>query len=90
MIYIKNNDIDFISLEGEGEVAFSNKEEKVHILNEVGKDILKLCDGINAVEDIIAILSKEYETKDNEIKDDVDFFIKELIEKDLIHKVIAK
>lgn len=46
-------------------------------LNPTGGEILNLCDGKNSFDDIVSILSKKFSVEEENIKGDIDDFIKE-------------
>lgn len=87
MVYKKNMNMEFISLEGEGEVIFDHVLKKVHILNEIGQDIFILCDGKNSLQEIKRILAEEYGKELAEVDKDIDEFMNELLDKNLVYMV---
>lgn len=60
------------------------KEGLVRILNEVGSRIWQLLDGKNSIEDIINILSPEFNVPREGLEKDTLDFIRELKEKEMI------
>lgn len=57
---------------------------KVKVLNDVGARVWSLSDGQHSVENIIAIISNEYQVDPEQVEVDVLEFIKELLDKQII------
>lgn len=70
-------------IEGEAVIVIPQKG-LVRVLNEAGSRIWQLLDGGNTVEDIINIISSEFNVSREEAQKDTLDFIKELIEKDMV------
>lgn len=60
--------------------AFDPVHDRVFELDEISKDIIKLIDGRNSIEDIMKALSQEYDVAQEEIESDVYNFLKEITE----------
>lgn len=58
--------------------------ERVFWPNDVSLDILRLCDGNHAAEEIIEILSAQYETPAEHIRPDVELFLQEWSDRFLV------
>lgn len=50
------------------------------VINDTAMEILSLCNGINSIEDIIKILKKKYNEKEDIVKQNVEEFLKPFIE----------
>jgi coenzyme PQQ biosynthesis protein PqqD len=67
------------TLKGEsGMLIMDYKIDKLWELNESATVIYQMCNGENAVEDIIAAMSKRYAADESEVERDVRNFMKEL------------
>ncbi|MCD6322579.1 MAG: pyrroloquinoline quinone biosynthesis peptide chaperone PqqD, partial [Clostridiales bacterium] len=55
-----------------------------HVLDEIGSVILTLCDGSNSIDEIVSSLSTEYNAPVEEIKQDVESFLEDLVEKEVL------
>ena len=60
---------------------------KVHSLNEVGAQILKLLDGNRQLGEIIARLEQEYEVAGEDLRDDVFRLLDELLDAGIVEEV---
>ena len=87
MAYKKNESIEFITLDDDSLVAFDPTSGQTHIMNDVGKDILDLCDGSKSYEDIVSLLKKQYDVPEDEIKNDIREYLAELVNKGVLIKV---
>lgn len=56
-------------------------------LNSIGSDIWELLDTARSIDELCAILMEDYDIDLESCKSDVSTFIKDLLKKDLIHKV---
>ena len=70
-------------IDGEAVIVIPQKGV-VTVLNETGAGIWQLLDGRNTVEDIINIISSEFNVPREEAEKDTLDFIEELIEKDMV------
>lgn len=78
--------MEFVSLDDESLVVFDPASGQTHIINEVGKDIISLCDNGAAVNDILLSLSEQYDTGGSDFERDVLDYLKELEKKEIIKK----
>ncbi|MTI49647.1 PqqD family protein [Sporosalibacterium faouarense] len=60
------------------------KNREMKKLNNVGASVWELCDGSLDSKEIIEEVSKEFDVEANEIKSDVEDFINQLIQLDLL------
>lgn len=65
-------------------VIVSPLDSEVTILNEVGSLIWKLMDGFRDIEQLVKELCKEYEVSVEEAKKDIEEFIEDLTNKNLL------
>lgn len=86
-MYKKNESIEFITLDDDSLVAFDPTSGQTHIMNDVGKDIVDLCDGSKCFEDIISLLQKQYDAPEDEIRNDIREYLAELVNKGVLIKV---
>ena len=70
-------------IDGEAVIVIP-QEGVVTVLNETGAGIWQLLDGRNTVEDIINIISSEFDVSRDQAEKDTLDFIEELIEKDMV------
>jgi len=70
-------------IDGEAVIVIP-QEGVVTVLNETGAGIWQLLDGRNSVEDIINIISSEFDVSREEAEKDTLDFIEELIGKDMV------
>lgn len=68
-----------------GSVIFETLKEKVYVTNETGKDILTLLKDGNSPEEIIAVLSDEYNEDRTLVEEHVKDFIGRLLKNGLIN-----
>lgn len=59
----------------EGYLVYYPERKGLFLINQIGYDILSLCDGINSPDKIIDIISKKYDTDRKIIEKDVLEFI---------------
>lgn len=69
---------DVVAREIEGELiivplvsGIGDMEDELYTLNDTGKEIWKLLDGQNSLQDVIRILSEKFEAAPGEIQEDV-------------------
>lgn len=70
-------------VDGEAVIVIPQKGV-VTVLNETGSGIWQLLDGRNSIEDIINIISSEFDVSREQAEKDTLGFIEELIEKDMV------
>ena len=75
----------FIIKEIKGESVLLNAESGDYFgLNSVGTDFIKLVDGKASIDQIIAVMSKVYDVKENILKSDINELIEILVEKTIL------
>ena len=79
----KSEDTASRIIDGEAVIVIP-QEGVVTVLNETGAGIWQLLDGRNSVEDIINIISSEFDVSREEAEKDTLDFIEELIGKDMV------
>ncbi len=79
----KSEDTASRIIDGEAVIVIPQKGV-VTVLNETGSGIWQLLDGRNSVEDIINIISSQFDVSREEAEKDTLDFIEELIEKDMV------
>ncbi len=79
----KSEDTASRIIDGEAVIVLPQKGS-VTVLNETGSGIWQLLDGRNSVEDIIDIISSQFNVSREEAEKDTLDFIKELEEKDMV------
>ena len=87
MKYIINNSIDLIPADDGAAIIFDAGSGSSHVLDSVAVDIINILKEEKTLDEIILELSKMYDTNINEIKTDVDEFLKDLIEKKIVTEV---
>jgi len=70
-------------IDGEAVIVIPQKGV-VTVLNETGSGIWQLLDGRNSIEDIINIISSEFDVSREQAEKDTLDFIEELVEKDMV------
>lgn len=65
-------------------ILYDSAKGKIHILNEVGATIWKLCDGEHTVEDISAQIESEFNADGETVRKDVKEFLDKMQEIGLI------
>ena len=70
-------------VEGEAVIVIPQKGV-VTVLNETGSGIWQLLDGRNSIEDIVNIISSEFDVSREQAEKDTLDFIEELVEKDMV------
>lgn len=84
MSYLLKKHIEKIKLDNGLDVLFDPESGNTHVLDEIGSEILTLCNGINSIDKIVSSLSSEYNAPSDEIRQDVESFLKDLMEKDIL------
>ena len=79
----RSEDIASRMIDGEAVIVIPQKGV-VTVLNETGAGIWQLLDGRNSVEDIINIISSEFDVSRDQAEKDTLDFIEELMEKDMV------
>lgn len=69
-----------------GSAIFDTLREKVFVTNGTGRDILALLERGESPENIIQILSQDYNADSSTVKSDVDIFINQLRENGLLEE----
>jgi coenzyme PQQ biosynthesis protein PqqD len=81
MIYILKKHIEKIKLDNGQDVLFDPDSGNTHVLDEIGSEVLALCNGSNSIDEMVNNLSSEYNAPVDEIRQDVEAFLNDLIEK---------
>jgi len=85
---------DVVAREIEGELiivplvsGIGDMEDELYTLNETGKAIWKNLDGKNSINDVVNILSKEYDTNEKELLEDICGLVAELVKRQMLVKL---
>ncbi|MCK5759460.1 MAG: pyrroloquinoline quinone biosynthesis peptide chaperone PqqD [Clostridiales bacterium] len=84
MTYLLKKHIEKIKLDNGQDVLFDPETGDTHVLDEIGSVILTLCDGSNSIDEIVSCLSTEFNAPNEEIRVDVESFLKDLVEKNVL------
>lgn len=71
------------TVEGEAVIVLPESGQ-VGILNEVGTKVWELADGRRSLEEIVAAVVEEFEVTPEQARQDVDAFVRELVEKEML------
>ena len=71
------------TIEGEAVIVLPESGQ-VGVLNEVGTRVWELADGTRSLEEIVAAIVEEFEATPERAKQDVDAFVRELVEKKML------
>lgn len=81
---MRKNNLAFRPLGDEMVIIDLDGNRTFHQLNDVGAFIWNLCDGKNALDEIAQKMMEEFEVSSEEAKNDLNFFMKELTELNLL------
>jgi PqqD family protein of HPr-rel-A system len=84
MKYIKNMDIDIIPTEEGEAVLFDSESGSTHVLDSVAVDIIQILEEGKTIDELVSELAKLYSADTDEIKADVEEFLKDLVEKKIV------
>jgi hypothetical protein len=70
-------------IEGEAVIVLPESGQ-VGVLNEVGTRVWELTDGRRSLEEIVAAIVEEFEITPERARQDVDAFVQELVEKEML------
>jgi PqqD family protein of HPr-rel-A system len=84
MKYIKNMDIDIIPAEEGEAVLFDSESGSTHVLDSVAVDIIQILEEGKTIDELVSELAKLYSADTDEIKADVEEFLKDLVEKKIV------
>jgi PqqD family protein of HPr-rel-A system len=87
MNYMKNEKMEYMSLDGGEEIVFDPESGNTHFLDQVGTDIINILDKPKSIESIIDELSKMYEADKLEMESDVKEFMSNLLEKQVVVRI---
>lgn len=79
----RRSDVRFRVIAGEA-VVLRQEEAEVLVLNEVGARILELADGSHSAKAIVDTLESEFEVERAELESDVETFLGDLVEADVL------
>ena len=71
------------TVEGEAVIVLPESGQ-VGVLNEVGTRVWELADGRHSLEEIVAVIAEEFEVTSEQARQDVDAFVQELVEKEML------
>ncbi|MCJ7443599.1 MAG: PqqD family protein [Methanotrichaceae archaeon] len=91
-IYIPSQDVVVRQIEDEMIIipvasGIGNMEDELYTVNKNGKAIMKLLDGKNSLQDIVAELSEKYDAPPGELERDTIGFVQELFKRRLLVRV---
>lgn len=84
MLFFKNPEIEIMTLDDGDVIAFDPATGDTHFLNTIAADILRLLDEPKDLNTMIALLSAEYDTDAATIRADVEPFLAEMREKNIL------
>ena len=82
---LRRQDLVWREVDGEA-VIISPDNKAMHVLNDVGSRIWILLDGEHSKEDILGIISAEYEDAGSTLEKDVSGYLEELLSMNLLEK----
>ncbi|MHC4661276.1 MAG: PqqD family protein [Planctomycetota bacterium] len=83
--YIQSKDVAWRTLEGKS-VLVNLDTQMTLMLNEVGSRIWELFESVSTIDDVSEIMASEFDAPGDAIMKDVEEFIRELLEKQLLVK----
>ena len=84
MTYLLKEHIEKIKLDNGQDVLFDPESGNTHVLDEIGSEVLALCNGSNSIDEMVNSLSSEYDAPVDEIRQDVETFLNDLLRKDVL------
>ena len=84
MSYLLKKHIEKIKLDNGQDVLFDPESGDTHVLDGIGSEILALCDGSNSIDEIVSSLNSKYNAPTDEIKQDVETFLNDLLDKKVL------
>lgn len=84
MIYKKNENMDYIQSDETSLAVFDPESGDTHFFDEIGIDILSLLSEPRDLESLLDSLCKTYGTKPDEIRSDVEEFLKDVVSKKVV------
>lgn len=86
LIYKLNNKYEILDYET-NKYIFNNENGFVFEINDVGYKIIELIKLGKSINEIIMVLSKEYNKEKNELENDIKSFIAQLLDKEIINSL---
>ena len=83
-VFCLNDHILFTMFE-DGGVVFNVQNRKSYLLNRTAAGTINFLDGKRNIKEIICKLAQIYEEPEELVKNDIEIFFKDLIERDWIH-----
>ena len=80
----KNKEMEYIQVDEKSLVIYDPDSGDTHFIDEIGQSILNLLDEETTVDALVETLSQMYVSEGDEIRRDVEAFLRELIEKKVI------
>lgn len=87
MKYRKNEKMDFISPDESSLVVFDPETGNTYVMDEIGADILNTLDDPCGIDEIHSKLLEIYEDGGEEIKSDIEAFLKDAVDKGIVEIV---
>lgn len=84
MTVMKNKEMEYIQVDEKSLVIYDPDSGDTHFIDEVGQSILNLMEEEISVDALVETLSQMYVSEGDEIRRDVEAFLKELIEKKVV------
>ena len=84
MVYQKNKEMEYIPVDETSLTIFDPKTGDAHLFNETGIDILNALDEPRDLDSLLEKLCEEYNVTAENIKTDIEQFLKETVEKKVI------
>ena len=80
----KNKEMEYIQVDEKSLVIYDPDSGDTHFIDEIGQSILNLLDEETTVDALVETLSQMYVSEGDEIRRDVEAFLRDLIEKKVI------
>ena len=80
----KNKEMEYIQVDEKSLVIYDPDSGDTHFIDEIGQSILNLIEEEITVDALVETLSQMYVSEGDEIRHDVEVFLRELIEKKVI------
>ena len=84
MTVMKNKEMEYIQVDEKSLVIYDPDSGDTHFIDEVGQSILNLMEEEVTVDALVETLSQMYISEGDEIRHDVEAFLRELIEKKVV------
>ena len=84
MTVMKNKEMEYIQVDEKSLVIYDPDSGDTHFIDEVGQSILNLMEEEISVDALVETLSQMYVSEGDEIRRDVEAFLKEQIEKKVV------